>query len=564
MERNSFIAFQQWLSMKIEWFKMKKNSFVEGTIIATVAIILVKIMGMLYVIPFYAIVGEQGSALYAYAYNIYLIFLDISSAGIPIAISKIISEYNTLGMMDAKVRAFSIGKKIVSSISIVAFIILFLFARSIATLIIGNLSGGNTIEDVAFVIRCVSFAVLVIPYLSVSKGYLQGHKFIAPPSKSQVIEQVARITFILVGIYLSLKVFELSLRIGVGFAVFGATIGGMAALIYIYYTINKNKKNLSLDSSQPKDKVTNKEIRNKIIKYAIPLIIVNTAVSIYNITDLVLIMRTLEYLKFDAKAVEYIASSITTWGPKINMIIGSLATGMSVSLIPAISSAFALKKWPEVNSKLNKAMQIILVVSIPMTVGISLLSRPIWTVFYNNNPLGASILSLSIFVALFLNLCIVTTSTLQSLNKFKWVYISTIAGFLTNALLDVPLMILFNKIGISPFYGAISATLVGYTVSIAIVLVALNKEHKMNYQSTLSVFTKLIVPTSLMVIAIITLKTLFPFTASGKLMALIYGGALSVVGALIYLFTSYKMGIIDSVFGKNYTDKIIKKLTFKR
>ena len=97
---------------KSKWLMMKKSSFVEGTFIATFAIIFTKILGMFYVIPFYAMVGVQGSALYAYAYSIYAIFLDISSAGLPIAISKIINEYQTLGMMDAKVRAYQLGKKI--------------------------------------------------------------------------------------------------------------------------------------------------------------------------------------------------------------------------------------------------------------------------------------------------------------------------------------------------------------------------------------------------------------------------------------------------------------------
>ena len=83
---------------------MKKNSFEEGTIIATLAIFLVKILGMIYVIPFYSIVGADGGALYSYAYNIYLLFLGISSAGLPNAISKIISEYNALGLIEEKNR----------------------------------------------------------------------------------------------------------------------------------------------------------------------------------------------------------------------------------------------------------------------------------------------------------------------------------------------------------------------------------------------------------------------------------------------------------------------------
>ena len=107
---------------------MKKNSFIEGTIIATIFIFLVKILGMLYVVPFYSIVGSKGAALYSYAYNIYLIFLSISSAGIPNAISKIISEFDTLGYIDAKNRTYKISKKIISILSIISFLILFLFA----------------------------------------------------------------------------------------------------------------------------------------------------------------------------------------------------------------------------------------------------------------------------------------------------------------------------------------------------------------------------------------------------------------------------------------------------
>ena len=104
---------------------MKKNSFLEGTIIATMAIVFVKILGMLYVIPFYSIVGSRGGALYSYAYNIYLIFLGISSAGLPSAISKIISEYNALGNKDAKNIAYNQAKKnhIYICWSIVSFIV---------------------------------------------------------------------------------------------------------------------------------------------------------------------------------------------------------------------------------------------------------------------------------------------------------------------------------------------------------------------------------------------------------------------------------------------------------
>ena len=115
---------------------MKKSSFVEGTIIATLSIVIVKILGMLYVIPFYAMIGVKGAALYAYAYNIYVIFLDISSAGLPIAVSKVINEFNTLNKLDAKIRAYRIGKQLISFISLIVFVLLFVFANHIAATIL--------------------------------------------------------------------------------------------------------------------------------------------------------------------------------------------------------------------------------------------------------------------------------------------------------------------------------------------------------------------------------------------------------------------------------------------
>lgn len=91
--------------------KLKKNTFIQGTIVTSVILIIIKLLGALYVIPFYKIIGTNGGTLYSYAYNIYNLFLNISTAGIPIAISMIISEYLALNMYDAKERAYKIGKR---------------------------------------------------------------------------------------------------------------------------------------------------------------------------------------------------------------------------------------------------------------------------------------------------------------------------------------------------------------------------------------------------------------------------------------------------------------------
>ena len=146
--------------------KLSKNSFISGSLIASICIVITKVLGALYVIPFYKIIGPKGGALYSYAYNIYVLFLNVSYAGLPVAISKIISEYNSLEYYYSKELAFKIGKRIVTIISFICFLILFLFSRSFAYLIIGNNTLGNTIDDISLVIKCVSFCLLIIPFLS--------------------------------------------------------------------------------------------------------------------------------------------------------------------------------------------------------------------------------------------------------------------------------------------------------------------------------------------------------------------------------------------------------------
>lgn len=542
--------------------KLKKSSFIEGTFIATLAIVITKILGIIYVIPFYATVGVKGGALYAYAYNIYVLFLDVSTAGLPNAVSKIINEYNTLDKQEAKVRAYKLGMTLVRFIAIISFIVLFVFAKEIAEFIIHNLEGGNTINDVAFVIRCVSFAILVIPFLSVARGYLQGHRNIDVSSISQVIEQVGRVLIIILGSYLALKVFHTSLRTAVGIALFGAFIGGLSAYFYVRHKINKNKKDLSLDVKfKVKDEVTNKEIIKKIIKYAIPVVIISISIAIYDFIDMVLILRTMNYLKYSAKNTEFISSAISTWSKKINVIITAVGTGMTTSLIPSIVNSYTLGKWDDVDKTFNKALQIIFVVSMPLVIGIALIARPVWTVFYQYNSIGVSILTFNVFVALVLNIFMITNFTLQSVNKFKMVYISVLSGFITNGVLDVPFMLLFHKLGLPAYFGAITATLTGYSLSILIAVIYFKKKYNFHYGKTFKIYLKTFIPLLCMAGIVLIMRYFMP-VINRRVICMFEAMAYGLVGGITYIFIAYKIGLLEDVFGIDYLNRIIKKLTF--
>ncbi len=541
---------------------MKKNGFVEGTFIATFAIIIVKVLGALYVIPFYRIIGESGGALYSYAYNVYNLFLNISTAGIPIAISKLISEYNTLEMYEAKERAYKLGRNIILIISVIAFFMLFVFSKEFASLILGEIKGGNTLDDVSFVIKCVSFCLLIIPFLSVSKGYLQGHKYITPSSISQVIEQVVRIAVLLMGSYIVINILNKSVTLGVGVSVFAAFVGGCSAYLYIKIKMIKNKS--AFPTKNTKDNVSNKEIFKKILKYSIPLIIVSVATDIYSLTDMTLVVRTSYKLGYTAKEAELIASIISTWAPKICMIINAVAIGMGTSLIPHMVSSYTKKDYTSSNKRFNEALRIIIVSTLPLAVGLAFLSEPVYTLFYGNNTYGTLILRYTSISSFFASIYIVISLSLQSLNKFKTVYVSSIMGFLINALLDVPLMHLFNLMGLEAFYGAILATILGYVFSYIYSLTSLKRSMNFNYSETLDTIKKVFLPIISMFIVLVILNLFVKLPTNGIMRMCLVLGLYTLLGAFVYLGISYKTGLLYEVFGKDYVDNLLRKLHLKR
>lgn len=528
---------------------MKKNNFVQGAFIATFGIVMTKIIGILYVIPFYQIIGDKGGALYGYAYNIYNIFLNISYAGIPIAMSKIISEYNALGLHEDKKQAFKIGVKTAFILSIASFLILFIFAPFISYLIIGNVDGGNTREEIALVIRVISTAIIIVPVLSIYRGYFQGHKYMKPASVSQIIEQIFRVVVILVGSYLALKVFNLSLTTAVGISVFGATIGALFSFAYILKKYYDNKKEFE-DSHNTKRTVSDKAIFKQLIIYSIPLVLIDLSKTLYSSVDVMTLVKTLvNGVGYSVVDAESIMSVISTWGLKLNMIITSIGTGIVLSLVPNLSENYVANEKKEVNNKINKSLQILLFFTLPMTVGLSLLSKPVWSVFYGFNELNSTTFSYSVFIALFLGLFMTGVTTIQIMKDYKYVIVCLVIGIITKLALNIPLIYLFNELRLPAHFGSITATILGYSVPFIISLIHLKNKFDIKYKETLINSIHITVGTFLMAGSIIVIRLFVPNYLSSRIanIGLILG--YTIVGLVIYLLYMWKMGLISKMFG---------------
>lgn len=539
---------------------LKKSSFINGALFVTICIIITKILGVLYVIPFHAMIGESGGALYGYAYTIYVFFLSLSSAGIPLAISKIISEYNTSGNYDARDRAFYLGKRIALLFGVVVFLILNIFAGVFASIIIGDVSGGNTVSDVTTVIRVISMAILVVPILSIYRGFYQGYRFMEPPSISQVIEQVVRISVIIIGSLLCLKVFKLSLTTTVGVAVFAATIGAISAYFYLLTKYRNNKSKFKNTVPKIKIPVSDKKIIKKIFYYAFPLIMIDLSKSVYNFIDTFTVLNGLvDHAYYAVEDAEVVVSMLSTWASKFNMVVSAVASGIVVSLIPNLTSSIIKKDKEDISLKINDSIGLCLILTVPMCFGISFLSKPIWTIFYGSSDVGPQLLGFFIFTGLLSSIFTVLVTIIQLFKEYKVLFNSLFIGVTIKVLFNVNLIGAFYREGLPPYYGVITATLFGYLVSIVYCFIYLGIKKRISFEKLIGIFFDILIGSTLMIIVLILVNLVIPFNTTSRVINFLLIMLYASIGVVVYFTYTYKMKTLDKLLGKNFINKIIKK-----
>ena len=269
---------------------------------------------------------------------------------------------------------------------------------------------------------------------------------------------------------------------------------------------------------------------------------------------MVLIIKTLPKLGFTATNTEFIGSVFTTWGVKINTIITSIANGLIISLIPNMVKDYNEKNNESMNQTFNKCLKIILLIIAPLAIFMSIMSTSMWNTFYSPNEYGSLIIKFNIIVTIFDCLYIVVNSLLQSINGQKVIYKSVIIGQLINVALDIPLMVLFDKIGWPAYYGAIAATLACFITANGISLHYLNKEMHLNYNETIASIPRFILSTTVLIIMLKIFKMFLPINSPRKLIQLTNIIITGLVCGGTYIVINFKS--IISIL----PEKIVKKL----
>ncbi len=526
------------------------SNLLKGTAILTIGLFLSKALGLLYVIPFYAIVGEKSVGLYQYAYIPYNLALAVAVSGAPLAISKFVSKYNALGDYATGRKLMKSGMLVMSITGFLSFLALFFLANPIAGLVIKSDEQIFTVNDIATVIRWVSFALLAVPLLSISRGFLQGYQKFEPTSVSQLIEQIIRIIVVLVGAYVVVNVLGLSPRIAVQFAVFAAFIGALAGLWSLYYYWKKYQEEFDylLSNSPPAGSLPLKQIYKEVLTYVLPFVLVGTINPIYQFVDMITFNGAMSSIGLASVSDLYL-TKLNFLTHKIVMIPVMVATGFSMALISIITKDYTTKNQKGITRSLDQTYQIMLFLTIPMVIGLIVLNSEVYQFLYEYDVAGASVLAAYAPVAILFAMFTVTAAILQGIDHHKWIVLTSLLGLLIKMLINIPLIKLFET------NGAILATAIGYSVAVAINLIVIRKA--LNYKSEMVIrrlFLILAFNAVMFAGVWLTNKGLnMVHIPVGRWQALLYVMIGTGVGMFIYGFLALKSGLAQKLFGDRLT-----------
>lgn len=538
------------------------SNIVRGSMLLTGATFLSKFLGLIYLIPFNALVGAEGGTLYNFAYVPYNIMLSISTIGIPLAMSKTISKYNALGDYETGRRTFKYGTVLMFITGFISFLILFFGAETLANGMITNDNPeyGITVADVVLVIRAVSFALLIIPAMSIMRGFFQGYESMGPSAVSTVTEQIVRILFVLISVFVVIVIAKGTIAAAVGFATFGAFVGAIGSWVVLLYFWKKRKPYLdeSLKKQKAPSKVSTKSIFREMLSYAGPFIIVGLATSLYQLVDAFTFERAMVAAGYDEI---WALGAINTYAHKIVIIPGTIATGLSLAILPALTRTFAQNNKKLLHEQINQSLQIILVLVIPASVGIAVLADVAYGALYglDNIELTGSLLAWYGPVGLFFALFTVTASMLQGINQQNFTVLSLMAGLLVKILLNIQLIHWFGA------KGAIIGTGLAVVIAVFINLWRIKKSVHFSFKKTIKRTMLILIFVTVMALAILIVKSvlgLFISYDSSRLGTIFVLFAGIGVGGAIYLNLAYASTLLHRIFGDEIPviDKLMSKL----
>jgi len=439
------------------------SAFLKQAAILAAAGIIVRFIGFLYRVPMTAIIGDRGNAIYSAGYQVYNFLLILSSAGLPAAIGKMVSERIALREYKNAHKVFIVSLLFSSILGFIFMLLLIFFAKDIATNIC-------KIPEAYYTLLSLAPTIFIVGIMSVIRGYFQGMNNMVPTAVSQIVEQIFNAFFSVLLAYIFIK---RSVALSAAGGTVGTGIGALAGLfiVLLAYSVNKKPIHHRLRKNAGNYVVeSNKTILKVLLATAIPIIIGTAIYSITNLVDMSMVMsRLLQSGAFTTEQAEKLYGQLQGKYVTLTTLPVAISTAVATAAIPNIASSMALKDMASVHRKINLSIKISMVISIPAAIGMAVLADQILYLLFPTVPEGGSLLRIGSISIIFLALSQIITGTLQGIGKVQIPAINAFFGAIVKIVLNYYLIII-PSINVN---GAVISTIFCYAVASGLNLLAL-------------------------------------------------------------------------------------------
>lgn len=408
--------------------KETKQTFLGGAAILATAVVIVKIIGAIYKLPLQNILGEDGTSHFTVAYNIYNVLLTISTAGLPLAISKMTSEAHTQGRENEKRKIFRTSIWLFFFLGLIFSLFMFFSAQSLA----------NFMNDskAVWAIRALSPAVFCVCLLACMRGYTQGQGNMTPTAVSQVIEVICKLGIGLPLAWYVYKILHNGVEIGAAGAILGVTVGTIVSMFFlIFYLLRHRDHTKSLDVPEKSS-----TLMKRVLAIGIPITLSNSAMSIITLIDNKIVLGRLDTIVDQLSATPTALYGRYTFGMNLVNFPPSFVYPVTMSLIPFAAAALARHDNAAASRTVSSAFKLIALLAFPCGIGLSVLSTPILLTLYPAQQKAAvaagPLLNVLGIACIFICIMILTNAILQTYNHERIPIFTMIVGGIVKILMN--------------------------------------------------------------------------------------------------------------------------------
>lgn len=462
----------------------RKQSIVAGALVSSAGIFFAKLIGLIYAIPFNNILGTNVNVeYYAITQSLYMYLLNVCQAGFPFAIVTLVARYTTKGDYKTSIFVKKLSTRLMISLGFVMMLLFMLFSKPIAHMMY---DGAGSADDLRWAFVGSSFALFFVPILSSMRGFYQGLKEMEIYSLSQVLEQLANASFVLIASSIAVYIFHGDHIWAVYFGVFSTSVAAITAMIHLKFYDRKRMKEIRRLAHEQafENKIESREILKELLYVSIPFMLIALLGYSDSIINTLFLQKGLKGHGLSGSEITLISSTINYKVVKLMSIPMVLAPGFSSAIIPHITSAITQHNMKQVRKNIRDCIDIVLYIALPVSFCLYVFAEPLIVTLFppehaKDIPAVAQIIRWFSIVAFLDTMTPIVTNLMVATGLRRNSVRNTTIQVVVKFALSYIMLVKFS------YQGLVFSTVISAMLNISISLYELTKHHDIQWKYTL-------------------------------------------------------------------------------